>query len=220
MANPYWPFFDLKVRTPLVELRVPDDDDLVELANLSAKGVHSPDFMPFNIAWSIVPSPDRERGVLQWAWRQRGALSPDDWRLEFVVVKDSQVIGAQGFGAQRFSLTRVINSGSWLGLAHQGQGVGKEMRQAMLHLAFEGLGAEVAYSAAFDDNLASIGVSRSVGYEDNGDELSPRGEDAVGRHIRFKIDRQRWLERRRDDIEIVGLDPCLPLLGITAAAGT
>jgi RimJ/RimL family protein N-acetyltransferase len=218
MANPYWPFFDLKVVTPRIELRVPTDDDLVELADLSAQGVHPPDFMPFNIPWSTAPSPDRERGVLQWGWRQRGSLTPEDWRLDFVVVHEGRIVGSQGVGARQFNVLKAVNSGSWLGLAHQGNGIGKEMRHAMLHVVFDGLGADLAYSAAFEDNAASIAVSRAVGYEDNGDEISVRG-DGAGRHIRFRIDRQRWEERRRDDIEVVGLEPCLPILGIKPSGG-
>jgi hypothetical protein len=31
---------------------------------------------------------------------------------------------------------------------------------------------------------------------------------------RFRMTRARWLERRRDDIRIDGLEPCLPLLGL------
>ena len=32
MTHPYWPLFDLVVRTPRLELRPPDDSMLVELA--------------------------------------------------------------------------------------------------------------------------------------------------------------------------------------------
>jgi len=29
MAHPYWPFFDLRIRTPRLELHVPNDDDRI-----------------------------------------------------------------------------------------------------------------------------------------------------------------------------------------------
>jgi RimJ/RimL family protein N-acetyltransferase len=58
---------------------------------------------------------------------------------------------------------RTVRTGSWLGLPFQGQGYGKAMRQAVLALAFDGLGAEVAETEAAVDNLRSAGVSRSVG---------------------------------------------------------
>jgi hypothetical protein len=42
MAHPYWPLWDLVVRTPTVELRMPTDDDLVRLAQLAGAGIHDP----------------------------------------------------------------------------------------------------------------------------------------------------------------------------------
>ncbi|MBA3655396.1 MAG: GNAT family N-acetyltransferase, partial [Actinobacteria bacterium] len=64
----YWPLFRLRVVTPRLELRYPDDDDIAALAELAAKGVHDPDFMPFQIAWTDVPSPQQERNTLQHFW--------------------------------------------------------------------------------------------------------------------------------------------------------
>jgi RimJ/RimL family protein N-acetyltransferase len=84
------------------------------------------------------------------------------------------------------------------------------MRQAVLHLAFAGLGAEEALSDAFEDNAASLATSRTVGYVENGEALAPR-RDGSGRTIRFRLDRATWERRRRDDIEIDGLDPCLDM---------
>jgi RimJ/RimL family protein N-acetyltransferase len=82
------------------------------------------------------------------------------------------------------------------------------MREAMLHLAFAGLGAEDALSGAFDDNAASLATSRGVGYEENG-EARGRRRNEVGRTVRFRLDRAVWEQRRRDDVEIVGLESCL-----------
>ena len=85
-----------------------------------------------------------------------------------------QVVGVQDINAEHFATLRSVHTGSWLGLAHQGQGLGKEMRQAILHLAFAGLGALEAHSGAFFDNEASLATSRSVGYGANGEALAPR----------------------------------------------
>jgi RimJ/RimL family protein N-acetyltransferase len=62
----------------------------------------------------------------------------------------------------------------WIGLEYQGQGIGTEMRAAVLYLAFAGLGADYALSGAFTDNPASLAVSRKLGY----------GEDGVDREVR------------------------------------
>jgi RimJ/RimL family protein N-acetyltransferase len=212
MAHPYWPLFDLVVRTPTVELRYPDDDLCLQLAELAAQGIHPPDFMPFQMPWTRQESPALERSSLQHYWRNRAELTPESWMLAMATVVDGEVVGSQGMTGKQFGLMREVSTGSWLGQAHQGKGIGKEMRAAILHLAFAGLGAEVAISAAWHDNAKSIGVSRAVGYEDNGVELKLR-EGKPDRQVRFWMDRARWEARRRDDITIEGLEPCLPLLG-------
>lgn len=67
-------------------------------------------------------------------------------------------------------MLREVHTGSWLGRRYQGQGIGTQMRAAVLHLALDGLGAQRAVSAAFEDNPASLGVSRKLGYRDDGIE--------------------------------------------------
>src|SRR5260221_13370270 len=61
-------------------------------------------------------------------------------------------------------------TGAWLGRRYQGRGIGTQMRAAVLHLAFGGLGAQQAVSAAFEDNPASLRVSRKLGFRDDGIE--------------------------------------------------
>jgi RimJ/RimL family protein N-acetyltransferase len=116
----------------------------------------------------------------------------------------------QDIGAEHFRAVRSVETGSWLGRAYQGQGIGREMREAILHLAFAGLGAEEALSGAFEDNEASLATSRAVGYEENG-EGRGRRRDSSGRTLRFRMSRGAWEHRRRGDIEIVGLDGCLDM---------
>ena len=211
MAHPYWPLFDLRVRTPTLELRPPTDDDLVPLARLAAAGIHEPGAMPFLTPWTDLPSPEMERGVLQFTWRQRAELAPESWHLPLMVVCEGTVVGVQGIESKHFAVRRAVETGSWLGRAHQGQGIGKEMRAAVLHFAFAGLGAEVAFSGAFVDNPASIGVSRALGYEDDGQEVHDR-RGRPARQLRFRMERDAWEARRRADITIEGLEPCLPFL--------
>jgi Acetyltransferases, including N-acetylases of ribosomal proteins len=97
----------------------------------------------------------------------------------------------------------------------QGRGIGKEMRAAILHLAFAGLGADFASSGAFEDNTQSIGVTRSLGYVEKGWQIEDRDGKPV-RDLRFLLDRHVWAQGQRIDIQIDGLAPCLPLLGITS----
>jgi RimJ/RimL family protein N-acetyltransferase len=209
-GHAFWPLFDLVVRTPRLQIRLPREEEFGALLAVIAAGVHDPATMPFTSPFTDRPSPARERESAQWWWRQRAEWSPEKWNLTGAVFVDGEVVGVQDINAEHFATLRSVHTGSWLGLAHQGHGLGKEMRQAILHLAFAGLGALEAHSGAFFDNEPSLATSRSVGYEPNGEALAPR-RDGVARMINVRIGRARWEERRRDDIELVGLEGCLDM---------
>lgn len=210
----HWPLFGLRLRSGDIELRLPRDEELAQLADrVGRDGVHDPGVMPFGVAWTDQPSPDLERGLLQYHWRQRAEWSPDRWNLELVVFANGEPVGCQAVGGESFRVRRVVGTGSWLLRPWQGRGIGRIMRTAVLALAFEGLGAARAESGAFIDNLASAAVSRALGYVDNGDAVhAPRGEAAVER--RFVLDRDGWTARERPGVSIEGLSPCLGLFGV------
>ena len=150
---------------------------------------------------------------MQHYWGVRARWSPEDWSCLFVSVHDGEVIGTQDFFAKNFAVVRNVGSGSWLGQAFQGKGFGKEQRAGMLHLAFEGLSALRADSAAREDNGPSLGVSRSLGYEEDGDYYEAVKGERV-RMVRIKLTRERWETHRKYDVEISGLEPCLELFGV------
>ena len=133
--------------------------------------------------------------------------------LVFAVVVDGRAVGTQEITGAQFPRLRTVETFSWLTRSAQGRGLGKEMRESVLHFAFEGLGAERALSEAFEDNAPSGGVSRAVGYERDGTTWALRkGEPAP--MARYVLMRRAWEERRRADIEVRGLEGCLPLLGL------
>ncbi len=212
-----WPLFGLSVRTPALELRYPIDTDLLALARLSGD-IHDPDFLPFSGTWSLLPDGERERSVLQYHWGRRGDWSPPRWRLEMVVVVQGEVVGTQGAFADDFAVTRTLTTGSWLGRAHQGRGIGSEMRAAVLHLAFAGLGAERAQTDAVEGNGPSLGVTTKLGYRPNGDEIDATNGKRT-RLLRYVLERDEWEAHRRADIEVIGLDPCRGLFGLGAPEG-
>jgi RimJ/RimL family protein N-acetyltransferase len=112
--------------------------------------------------------------------------------LNLLVELDRAPIGSQSVHADRFSVIRTIDTGSWLGRPYQGRGLGTEMRAAVLAFAFDGLGAEVAESAAFPDNAASNRVSRKLGYEENGrGRLAPEGVARETQRFRMTVDSWR-----------------------------
>lgn len=213
VTDPYWPLFDLRVRTPRLELRPPRDGELHALARLAAGGVHDPDTMPFLVPWTLAPSPELERNALQFWWRTRAEWSPENWHLGLAAFVDGEPVGVQDVMAQGFAVRRTVTTGSWLGRAHQGKGIGTEMRLAVLHLAFDGLGAQRAETGAWFDNEASQRVNAKLGYEPNGDELLDRmGEPTL--ELRFKMECEQFARIRRADVTIEGLDSCRHLFGL------
>jgi RimJ/RimL family protein N-acetyltransferase len=215
MAHPYWPLFDLEIRTPRLVARYVDDDLGTQLAALAAAGIHDPGFMPFSVPWSQAPSPELERNTLQYYWRCRADTSPASWNLQFAVVVDGEVVGTTGLMTHDFPITRSFETGSWLGRAHQGRGLGTELRVAALHLGFLAFDALLATTGAFDDNAPSLGVTRKLGYTPNGVAHHAR-TGTLGRIEHFRMDREHFLAHvRRDDIEIAGDEAARDLLGIS-----
>ena len=207
-----WPLFGLRIRSERLVLRLPTDDDILALIDVAKAGIHPPDEMPFGVAWSVEPSPTFEHGFVQHHWGMRATWTPEAWTLNLLVELDGRPIGSQTIGAKDFAIHRIVDTGSWLGQAFQGRGLGKEMRAAVLAFAFDGLGARVAESAAFLDNAASNGVSRSLGYENNANgSLAPQG---VARDSqRFRMTAAAWRSRPRPPVEIDGLEACQELVG-------
>lgn len=206
----------LRLETPALELRWPSPDDLDALAELAAAGVHDPDVQPFTVAWTDVSPDERARSTLQYHWSRWGSWQPSDWTLEFVVIRDGVVVGTQGVGGHDFAVLREVHTGSWLGRPYQRQGIGTQMRAAVLQLAFQGLGAQQAVSSAFADNAASLGVSRKLGYRDDGIEWHVvRGRPALTRRLRLA--RADWQAAGTVPVQIHGLAPCLPHFGLPPA---
>jgi len=213
----HWPLFDLRVRTPRLELRPPDEAIMFALVELTDRGIHGPDFVPFLRPWTLEPDGERQRHSLQYYWRCWSGWSVSDWDLPLSVWVDGTLVGVQNLISQDFPARRTFETGSWLGLAHQGRGIGKEMRAAALHLGFVGLGALRAETGAIAGNESSQGVTRANGYQPNGEIIKDRSGERIVVH-QFRLDRADWEARRRDDITIEGLEPCLELFGIAPEA--
>jgi|GEM_PF-5351671 len=190
-----------------------------------------PSFFPsFVMAWSrghltcsMIPCPWTrtircvERKWLQAIWRGRGNVRPDAWRLYFVVMLGGKAVGMQDLIGVNFDTCRTVSSFSWLAPSVRQQGLAREMRAAILHLAFEGFGAAEAISEAFFDNVASNRVSEAMGYQPNGtDWATRRGAPAVLN--RRRLTRADWKANRRSDLRLFGVEACKPVVHITEAA--
>lgn len=213
MGHPLWPLYDLRLRTPELELRVPTEDELVALCRVAKAGIHDPVSMPFEVPWTDKPSPRFEREFLQHHWAVRSQWSPLRWSLALAVFRDREPIGFQDLYADNFATVREVLTGSWLGRAFQGKGYGKQMRAAVLHLAFAELGAVAARTGAFAHNRSSIAVSRALGYQDNGvSRGAPRGEPQD--RLEMRLTRERWQEHRHCEVDVDGLDSCRDMFGV------
>lgn len=172
--------------------------------------------MPFLVPWTDRPPAEVARGAVQHHWEQLAAWSAQAWSLDLAVFHAGVLVGQQTIEAREFAIVREVGTGSWLGLRYQGQGFGTEMRAAVLHLAFAGLGAQEAVSCAFAHNAASLGVSRKLGYQPDGIErFAIRGATTLGRRLR--LTRAAWERQRGVEVSIEGLTPCLPMFGIDRA---
>lgn len=208
-----WPLYGLRITTPRLELRLPDLERLAELAALAAAGVHEEDRMPFSVPWTDTSPEERGRATFQHLLGTVAAWTPWDWSLSLAVSHEGTVVGRQDLGATHFAVTGEAHSGSWVGLAYQGRGIGTEMRAAVLHLAFEGLGARHLKSSAMTDNARSLRVSEKLGYRPDGLETVSVGGVARTQQ-RLRLDRAGWEAHRTVPVELHGLKPSLALFGV------
>jgi RimJ/RimL family protein N-acetyltransferase len=131
------PLNELRLTTPRLELRLGTREELVELGRLAQEGIHPPEEMPFAMAWS-----DRsgDEGFIEsFVEFHEAALRdwrPAEWTLNLLVFADGRPAGSQTIAAENFASTRTVATGSWLGKRFQRQGLGTEMRIAVLELAF------------------------------------------------------------------------------------
>ncbi|MQA78877.1 MAG: GNAT family N-acetyltransferase [Streptosporangiales bacterium] len=212
MMMDHWPMKGLRVTTARLEMRLPTEDELAELAEVAARGVHPPGSRPFLSPWTDQPPAAQARHVIQQHWGRLGEWTPGDWALELAVFHEGRAVGIQDMRAEEFPIRREVITGSWLGLEHQGRGIGTEMRAAILHLAFAELGCQSATTMSFDDNLASLGVSRKFGYRPDGitrDVLD--GKVVVSQRLR--LSRDDWESTDRPPVTVTGVRPCLELFG-------
>jgi len=218
MPHPYWPLFDLRLHTPDLLLRPMTEADRLEVAD------RLPPDLELDPARTRYPglTDQTERGIaaFQGYWKAYGTWTPDSWNLPFAVCHGDALIGSQSLEGDKFPLLREVDSSSFLFPEWRGKGFGKQMRMAVLALAFDYLAAESAITSAWHDNHASIGVTRALGYEPNGTSRHPR-DDGVDRMVHFVLSRERWLRLDHSrHVRAEQVEPCLPLFGLGAAPGT
>jgi len=200
-----WPLHALTLTTPDLVLCGTDEADASLLAAVLPSDVgHDP----------RLPDLPGDHRVLQKYWQAGGTWRLDDWNLWFTVRRDGDVVGAQGLEGKDFPQLRTVETWSWLVPGARGRGLGKQMRAAVLELAFGRLGAVRAVSEAYVDNPASLGVSRALGYVDNGVDVVARHEEGTPTVLsqRLLLEAGGW--RSPVPVSVDGLESCLPLFGV------
>ena len=208
--------YALRLTTPRLELRLGDRSELEALAQVAAAGIHPPDEMPFAVAWTDASGePGFLEGFVAFHEEALSSWAPDGWTLNLLAFHEGGLVGTQGVAAERFAAERVVETGSWLGAAHQGKGLGTEMRAAVLELAFGGLGALAARSGWSEGGAGqSARVSARLGYREVGTHvLRPRDEPVV--HHDLVLERADWL--CPIDVRLEAVEPCLALFGVPSA---
>lgn len=212
--SPYPPL-NMRIVTPRLELHGATDELLQRLAPAVRAGKATADPPPWDDPNSFYETdPDRRvEGWLRGVWRGRGTLSADRWRLHFVTMFEGEPVGMQDVIGDEFETFGTVETSSWVSTDVRQRGIGAETRAAILHLAFEGLGAQEAHSEAAVDNGGSNAISERLGYRHNGVSWAThQGKPVLGQ--RWMLDRSTWSQQRRSDITLIGVDECRSTLGL------
>ena len=173
------PLTRLRLRTPRLELRLATRAEARRLFAVAEAGIHEPGAMPFEVPWTD------DLDETDFVAHVTGSTADS---IRFTVFHEGAPIGVQGLDVH----PEWVTTGSWLGRAYQGRGLGTEMRAAVLTYAFGIRDARIARSGAIAGNPQSLGVSRKLGYEIVGSHLvSPRGTPLEHTDVELARDRFR-----------------------------
>jgi RimJ/RimL family protein N-acetyltransferase len=203
-----WPLFDLRLRCRDVQLAPVREADLPDLA---AREPDDYELDPRLEHWPAQsPRQNRQRLFRMTYWTALGTWSPRSWVLHLAVRAGAELVGVQTLEAADFPVLRTVDTASWLVPAARGRGIGVAMRTAVLGLAFDHLGALAAVSSARLGNAASLGVSRRIGYLDNGVGFVSDGHGrALLQHLRLPVEHWRY----GSEVTVTGLAACRAWFG-------
>lgn len=207
-----FPPFGLELRCGDVTLAGTRPEHVGDLIAAAKAGVFDPSLpMPFVFDWPSLP--DQDLNMWQHCWKVWSAFTPEKWGLKLSIMVDGHAIGCQDiFNKGGFLQTRQLETGSWMGSRHQGNGIGTRIRQMAAMFCFDHLGAEELTSGYIDGNVKSAGVSRKVGYVDNGQRRLASGDGyRLERLVRLTPDA---LVRPDEPLEVRGVEAFRRFIGL------
>ena len=207
-----WPPYGLVVEAGDLRMTALREADVPEVLDVVAGGIHDPSWTPFLFPWTDAPAEEMPANYLRFYASTLTRTVDGDVSLELVVRRNGQVIGMQGMNGPDVAGTRRLETGSWLGLPFQGQGLGTRMRRMMCALAFDGLGLDAVTSSAWEDNAASRRVSEKVGYRETGRGQAERRGVPTG-EVYFEL-RPEELVRGDEPVRITGAEQLRRFLGV------
>ena len=207
-----WPPYGLVVESGDLRMTALREADVPEVLDVVAGGIHDPSWTPFLFPWTDAPAEEMPANYLRFYASTLTRTVDGGVSLELVVRRNGQVIGMQGMNGPDVAGTRRLETGSWLGLPFQGQGLGTRMRRMMCALAFDGLGLDAVTSSAWEDNAASRRVSEKVGYRETGRGQAERRGVPTG-EVYFEL-RPEELVRGDEPVRITGAEQLRRFLGV------
>lgn len=187
-ALPAWGPHGLRLRRPGLLLSATTEADLPLLGELLPPDV---ELDPAAVRHDSLDAAHHRCAVLfQTYWSALGRWSARAWALPFTVwrvdeqTSVAELVGMQWVESEQWD-DRVVDSSSWLVVQARGRGVGRAMRAAVLDLAFAHLGARAAVTSAYPTNLASLGVSRRLGYRETHQSVLEHSGEQL-RHLRLE----------------------------------
>jgi RimJ/RimL family protein N-acetyltransferase len=204
--------FNLSIHTPRLFLHVPNGEEIRLLAQITMDGIQDPEKPHYQIEnWYTGTLQDKEKYLRDLVHHHMHDWNKNDWQLPLAVVFENHPIGLVTLYAKDFPIARGFGCGYWLGKVYHNQGLGTEMLQAGLTLAFESLQAREAYLGAWSDNAVSLHIMEKLGFIFNGEYWMVRQGKAV-KDKRMRLPKENW--KRPEGITIQFPEECWSLFEV------
>lgn len=214
-----WPPYGLVIDAGDLRFTALREADVPEVLAVVADGIHPPERMPFLFPWTDAPPEQLGPNYMRFFASTLLGTDGRDAALELVVRRRGEVVGMQALNGRDLPVTRRMETGSWLGMRFQGEGLGTLMRRVMCAFAFDHLGLDAVHSSAWEDNEASRRVSEKVGYRETcRGESERRGVSTP--EVFLELRAQDFQRGPMPELRVRGAGPLREFLGLAERAPT